>query len=101
MRKLLRQGGLTVGLSIVWLVCVTPHLLGQEVPPKSATGTIASARPATPSVDPRFHSPRATVRTFLIAMNQTEDDPHKIEEAVACLDLSGIPPERARAAAWR
>jgi MscS family membrane protein len=27
-------------------------------------------------------------------MNLTEDDPHRIEEAVACLDLSGIPPDR-------
>jgi len=34
------------------------------------------------------------VRTFLIAMNLTEDDPHRIEEAVACLDLSGMPPDR-------
>ena len=34
------------------------------------------------------------MRTFLIAMNLTEDDPHRIEEAVACLDLSGMPPDR-------
>ena len=27
-------------------------------------------------------------------MNLAEDDPHRIEEAVACLDLSGIPPDR-------
>ncbi len=31
------------------------------------------------------------MRTFLIAMNRTEDDPSKIEDAVACLDLSEIP----------
>ena len=54
----------------------------------------ASTRPAAASVDPRFRSPRATARTFLIAMNLTEDDPHRIEEAVACLDLSGMPPDR-------
>ena len=53
-----------------------------------------SARPATAHADPRFRSPRATVRTFLIAMNSAEDDPHKIEEAIACLDLSGLPPDR-------
>ena len=34
------------------------------------------------------------MRTFLIAMNLTEDDPQRIEEAVACLDLSGMPPDR-------
>ena len=51
-------------------------------------GTVAAP------VDPRFRSPRATARTFLIAMNSTEDDPHKIEEAIACLDLSELPPER-------
>ena len=53
------------------------------------------------SVDPRFRSPRATARTFLIAMNLAEDDPHRIEEAVGCLDLSGIPPDRATAAGSR
>ncbi len=52
------------------------------------------AQEATPRptiVDPRFHSPRATARTFLIAMNLAEDDPKHIEQAIACLDLSGIP----------
>ncbi len=34
------------------------------------------------------------MRTFLIAMNRAEDDPSKIEEAAACLDLSGLPPAR-------
>ena len=60
---------------------------------KGGTPGVTSARTAA-SVDPRFRSPRATVRTFLIAMNLTEDDPHRIDEAVACLDLSGIPPDR-------
>ena len=45
-------------------------------------------------VDPRYRSPRATARTFLIAMNLTEDDPHRIDDAIACLDLSGIPADR-------
>jgi hypothetical protein len=38
-----------------------------------------------------YSSPRATARTFLIAMNLTEDDPGKIDEATACLDLSSVP----------
>ena len=69
-------------------------LAGQDVTPKGGTPGVTSARAAAASVDPRFRSPRATVRTFLIAMNLAEDDPHRIEEAVACLDLSGIPPDR-------
>jgi MscS family membrane protein len=61
---------------------------------KGGEDEVATARPAAESVDPRFRTPRATVRTFLIAMNRAEDDPHEIEEAVACLDLSGLPPDR-------
>lgn len=54
-----------------------------------------STGPAKESeVDRRFRSPRATVRTFLIAMNAAEDDPERIEEASACLDLSHMPPDR-------
>ena len=66
----------------------------QEVHPRSGPNEITATRPAAPTVDPRYRSPRATVRTFLIAMNLAEDEPHRIEEAVACLDLSGIPPDR-------
>src|SRR5271166_6788451 len=68
-----------------------PVFASQEVSPATKTGKGSSAGPAVASTDPRYRSPRATVRTFLIAMNRTEDDPSKIEEAVACLDLSGIP----------
>ncbi len=61
------------------------------------TGPLVRAdQDALSNVDPRFRSPRATVRTFLIAINQTEDDPRKIEEAAACLDLLGLSPERRR-----
>ena len=74
---------------------VCPLVLAcQDVIPKEGRGEIIAARPAAPSVDPRFRSPRATVRTFLIAMNLTEDDPHRIVEAAACLDLSEIPTDR-------
>ncbi|HEV3163295.1 MAG TPA: mechanosensitive ion channel family protein [Isosphaeraceae bacterium] len=72
-----------------------PHVLaGQEVKPEEGTARVATARPVAVAVDPRFRSPRATVRTFLIAMNMTEDDPRKIEDAIACLDLSEIAPAR-------
>jgi MscS family membrane protein len=71
-----------------------PHVVAAQAA-KSNGGAdgVATTGPAA-AVDPRFRSPRATVRTFLIAMNLTEDDPHKIEDAVACLDLSGMPPDR-------
>src|SRR3954454_15869471 len=67
-------------------------LVGQDVTSKGETPVVTSKR-AVASIDPRYRSPRATVRTFLIAMNQAEDDPQKIVAAVACLDLAGIPPE--------
>jgi MscS family membrane protein len=65
---------------------------GQVVTSNGGAPGGTPARAGAESVDPRFRSPRATVRTFLIAMNLTEDDPHRIEDAVACLDLSSIPP---------
>src|SRR5271157_600888 len=68
-----------------------PVFASQDVAPANKTAKGTSAGPATASVDPRYRSPRATVRTFLIAMNRIEDDPSKIEEAVACLDLPEIP----------
>ncbi len=69
-------------------------LAGQDVTSKGVTPAVTPERAAVASVGPRFRSPRATARTFLIAMNLTEDDPHRIEEATACLDLSGIPDDR-------
>lgn len=68
-----------------------PVFASQEVAPANKTAKGTSAGPAVASVDPRYRSPRATVRTFLIAMNRIEDDPRIIEEAVACLDLSAVP----------
>ncbi len=64
----------------------SPVFASQEVAPANKTAKGTSAGPAVASVDPRYRSPRATVRTFLIAMNRIEDDPRIIEEAVACLD---------------
>src|SRR5271165_2235044 len=68
-----------------------PVFASQEVAPANKTAKGTSAGPAVASVDPRYRSPRATVRTFLVAMNRIEDDPRIIEEAVACLDLSAVP----------
>jgi MscS family membrane protein len=81
-------------LLVVSLLSFCPQILaGQDASPKAGTGGAATTGRVAASVDPRFRSPRATVRTFLIAMNLTEDDPHKIEDAVACLDLSAMPPD--------
>jgi MscS family membrane protein len=71
--------------AVVLLSCVQV-VAAQDVKPKAASA----------AVDPRFRTPRATVRTFLIAMNLTEDDPHKIEDAIACLDLSEVSPDRSK-----
>jgi MscS family membrane protein len=68
-------------------------LEGQQAGPGAVKDRAVNTRPSASAVDPRFRSPRATVRTFLIAMNASEDDPHHIEEAVACLDLSEMPPD--------
>ncbi|WP_435012015.1 mechanosensitive ion channel family protein (plasmid) [Tundrisphaera lichenicola] len=77
------------------LIFFWPQVLeGQESGPKAGTDGVVIARTAETPVDLRFRSPRATARTFLIAMNQAEDDPHRIEDAVACLDLSEIPSDR-------
>ena len=76
-----------------FLCGAAPVRAAQDVISEGGTPGVSAARTAA-SVDPRFHSPRATVRTFLIAMNLAEDDPHRIEEAAACLDLSGLPPDR-------
>ncbi|WZO97721.1 hypothetical protein EP7_004766 [Isosphaeraceae bacterium EP7] len=63
----------------------------------TATTEPAAATPAHASssaVAPKPRSPRATVRTFLIAMSQNEDDPRRFDEAVSSLDLSVLPPDR-------
>lgn len=94
MRDVFPPPGFTPWLLGAFLLSYPFVLAAQDVTPKGGTSEISAAGGAAESVDPRFRSPRATVRTFLIAMNLTEDDPHRIDEAVACLDLSGIPPDR-------
>jgi MscS family membrane protein len=39
----------------------------------------------------RHRSPRATVRTLLTTITFTRGAPQRIEEAIACLDLTGLP----------
>jgi MscS family membrane protein len=41
--------------------------------------------------DDRQRSPRATVRTLLVAITLARGAPQRIAEAVSCLDLSGLP----------
>jgi MscS family membrane protein len=94
MRDVLRPLGVTFCLLGAFIGGSPSVFAGQELAPEGGTPGVTSARAAAASVDPRFRSPRATVRTFLIAMNLAEDDPHRIEEAAACLDLSGMPPDR-------
>ncbi|MDR3632395.1 MAG: mechanosensitive ion channel family protein [Isosphaeraceae bacterium] len=94
MRTRFERARMAVCISAVWVGCGSSLVTGQDATPNQSTNAVDAARPPAASVDVRYRSPRATVRTFLIAMNQAEDDPHKIDEAVACLDLSGIPPDR-------
>ena len=93
MRGVFLRQGVTSCLLGALLWVNLPVVAAQDVAPKGGTPGVTPARAAT-TVDPRFRSPRSTVRTFLIAMNRAEDDPHRIVEAVACLDLSEIPPDR-------
>jgi MscS family membrane protein len=44
--------------------------------------------------DDRYNSPRATVRTLLTSITLARGMPRRIEEAVACLDLTGLPAEQ-------
>src|SRR5687767_3483897 len=39
--------------------------------------------------DPKYRSPRATVRTLYIAADLAQEDPRHIEHAIGCLELSG------------
>jgi MscS family membrane protein len=42
----------------------------------------------------RYHSPRATVRTLLTTITLSRGVPQRIQEAAACLDLGGLPPNQ-------
>lgn len=51
-------------------------------------GTARAGEEPSP-VDPRFQSPRATVRTFYAAISASRAHPSRIASAVACMDLGG------------
>ena len=52
--------------------------------------TVSSAS-AQEKPEDKHHSPRATVRTLLTAITVARARPQVIQEAAACLDLSGLP----------
>ncbi|WP_428609026.1 mechanosensitive ion channel family protein [Sedimenticola sp.] len=74
--------------------------LGQENEPGSDNSSVKAASPPETLI-----SPRATMETFLHAMNDIKrGDPQRIDDAVTTLDLSDISPlvrrERGRDLAW-
>ncbi|HEX4144826.1 MAG TPA: mechanosensitive ion channel family protein [Pirellulales bacterium] len=82
------------GLLLVVFFCPRWARSADEAPAK-AKAEAAQAAPADQgAVDPRFRSPKATVRWFLAAINAAEENPARIEDASACLDLSEVPPEQ-------
>ena len=52
-------------------------------------GQREAAPAASAAVDPRFRSPKATVRWFLAAINAAEENPDRLDDATACLDHVG------------
>ena len=85
-------------LLVFYLFIVAPF--DQPATVLLAVAEVATCQPTPPTadaakkagaVDPRYASPRATVRTFLAAINSTEEDPDRLDDAVACLDLSKTP----------
>jgi hypothetical protein len=93
LKRLLSTSAVMDVLAGVILLATSQFCAAQEAGSKAKSDDSPASTATTPpnSVDPRYGSPRATARTFLIAMNLAEDDPHKIDEATAYLDLSGIP----------
>ena len=77
----------------------------QEVPVPAAQPAVPVALVALPPVSETLISPRATIETFLHAMNDIKrEKPERIEDAVTALDLSQVNPlvrkERGRDLAW-
>lgn len=84
------------------VVLTTAVLLGLEAVPAAGqfptqpfceSLKVAEREAESGRVDRRFRSPRATLRTFLAAVMLAPDVPEKIEDATACLDLSGLSSE--------
>lgn len=86
-------GGMVVGIWVLgawhW---ASPAALATQDPAAPVEARGAEPSHSTPAAtDPRYHSPRATVRTFLAAINATTETPTRIKDAIACLDLSEAP----------
>ena len=86
-----------VGAALLWLV---PGALafqmaeppGEEPASEPASTQPAESEPTTRAVgvnDPQ-HSPRATLREFLLAVNEARTKPERIKDAVGCLNLAGV-----------
>lgn len=90
-RTMTRGGGAMMLLAATLAVVAAPARGQHSAQPFCEHGRV---KPATASgaaeTDHRYESPRATVRTFLTAVMLAPDLPAKIEDAVACLDLSQI-----------
>ena len=79
----------TIRLALVALLLLAP-LSGFAQEEGAAPDGLAAARveEKARTLAARLASPRATMRTFLIAMNDLWDRPRAWEEAVSCLDLA-------------
>ena len=101
--------GLAWSRPAMFLALLTPtsHAYVGDPPPSAPATQVEAGAPDTkpvPTAD--LSSPRATMRTFLVAVQAaTGDHPERIDEAVACLDVSGLEgedaAERARGLARR
>ena len=86
-----------IGILLLGMLLFAPWLSAQEA---------AAPAAAEPSPVPEgLKSPRATIGTFLTAMNDIKrGEPERIEDAIATLDLSDVSPmirkERGRDLAW-
>jgi len=79
------------GLLFVLVSCFA-HVLSADEAPAKLEGETRAAASAPDEVDPRFRSPRATVRWFLASINAAEENPDRIDDAGACLDMSEVAP---------
>jgi MscS family membrane protein len=83
--------GVSTCLLLALFACLPPVLSADETPGKSKGGAGETTPAESAAIDPRFRSPRATVRWFLAAINAAEEDPDRIDDASACLDMSEVP----------
>lgn len=93
--------------TLVLAQCAVFALLGRSVlaqepatPPANAEAVPTESAPSAVTVD--RSSPRATVRSFLVAVQEAiREKPARIDDAVSCLDVSRIEGEDAPAQARR